>query len=178
MTKATPLSSARRAYLRSAARASAAIVAAICLPSIAQSPDAAASILGRWDLSFIRKDGDFHTVWLFALTANNKLTAATIGPNQFGLSLSDLNINGREFTFKGTSALGSVQLRGTLNGDHIVGTWEAGSESGQLIAKKRSDVLGIPFTALFDRTIEKLEAELFTTNLFNDEWRLAKRKSA
>jgi len=177
MSNATPLSLPRRTYLKSGASLCAALAAAIHLPSIAQSSDIDAVLLGRWDLSLIRKDGDFQTVWLFEKSADGKLLVATIGPNQIGLSLTQLSIARRQFIFTGMSALGSTALNGNIDGDKISGAWEAGSESGQLIAKKRSVARVLPLLALFDRTIAVLEAALFTTNRFNDEWQAAKQKA-
>jgi len=75
-------------------------------------------------------------VWLFEKSADGKLLVATIGPNQIGLSLTQLSIARRQFSFTGISALGRTALNGNIDGDKISGAWEAGSESGQLIAKK------------------------------------------
>jgi len=116
-------------------------------------------------------------VWLFEKSADGKLLVATIGPNQIGLSLTQLSIARRQFSFTGISALGRTALNGNIDGDKISGAWEAGSESGQLIAKKRSVARVLPLLALFDRTIAMLEAALFTTNRFNDEWQAAKQKA-
>ena len=176
------ISTERRAITSYALFASSGLAAFITCPTSAianalATPDASAAWLGRWNLTFTRKEGDIDTVWLFEADATGKLSAATIGSNQFGLSIPTLSIDGSRFTFTGTSVLGATNLVGTITNATINGTWTAGDQSGNFTAAKRTDGRTTALLALFDRTIDVLETQLFTTDRFNDEWRAAKEKS-
>jgi hypothetical protein len=138
--------------------------------------------LGRWDLYFEREAGSITTVSVIERNAAGQVTAATIGPNPMGLSLSTLAFDGPQARMAGSTALGPVHIELSLQADTAdsvaEGTWAVsgpGNASGRLRARRRSDARTQPLLALFDHAVATLEAEIFSPLRLPASWPASKQ---
>jgi hypothetical protein len=165
----------RRAWMKAAASL---VVAGRAQFSRAETGDAAAPWLGRWDLQFEREGGDVATVSLIERHADGRLLASTIGPNPIGLSLTQLQFNGQQARLSGSTALGPVQLELQIEArdrqapQPAEGRWllGGGQAAGRLVARQRADEKQLSWPDLFEATVTQLEAEIFDFQRLPPTW--------